>query len=209
MRSPLTVIGCVLDTPIDPEGLSDAREAYEKIRRLLADMLELNRSEDGQAPQDNAPIPLNALVAPVIAAARHLAKGKGVELGYQPSTEAASVVGDRSKLDRVLSNLVDNAIKFTPAGGAVRVSWGIEPGLGVESGLRFAVVTVTDNGPGIAPEELPYIFDPYRQASTARDRGGFGLGLSVVQRVTAEHGGRVQVRSQLGVGTEFRVLLTL
>jgi len=145
------------------------------------------------------------------AAGRASAMGTGLGL-YISQTLVRLMGGEiavESKLDRVLSNLVDNAIKFTPAGGAVRVTWGIESGLGVESGLRFAVVTVTDSGPGIAPEELPYIFDPYRQAPTARDRGGFGLGLSVVQRVIAEHGGRVQVRSQLGVGTEFRVLLTL
>ena len=90
VRSPLTVIGCILDGPIDPGALSDAREAYEKIRRMLADMLELNRSESGSPPPMNAPVSLNALLKPVIAAARHLAREKQVELVYQASHESAS-----------------------------------------------------------------------------------------------------------------------
>ncbi len=208
VRSPLSVIGSILNGTIDDEALQDARESYRKINGLLSDMLELYRSEQ-QPPAAPAyePVELGALLTKVVAGARHLAADCHADLTFTPTAEPMPVLGDTSRLDRVFSNLVDNALKFTPAGGVVRIVMGAELGVGVESGLRFATVSVVDTGPGIAAADLPYVFDPYRQTPTARGRGGFGLGLAIVQRIVADHHGRVQVHSQVGVGTEFRIYL--
>jgi two-component system, OmpR family, sensor histidine kinase BaeS len=105
--------------------------------------------------------------------------------------------------------LLENAIRYTERGKLVHVSVSREEGVGVETGLHFAGITVTDAGPGIAPRDLPYIFDPYQQRSPNPEPGNVGLGLSIVQRLVAEHGGRIRVRTQLGVGSEFQVLLPL
>jgi two-component system sensor histidine kinase/response regulator len=209
VRSPLSVIGAILSGPIDEEGLTDARQAFEKINGLLAEMLELYRSERTPPAVDRVDVDLHSALAVVVSAARHLASAKKVDLDYSPPAGPVNVRGDERKLDRVFSNLIDNAIKFTPAGGGVRVTVTLEDGAGVEAGLRFVVVVVTDTGPGIPPAERPYVFDPYRQGHSARDRGGFGLGLSIVQHMVAEHNGRVHLHSQVGVGTEFHVFLPL
>jgi two-component system sensor histidine kinase/response regulator len=209
VRSPLTVIGAILQGPIDAEALDDAREAFRKINGMLSEMLELYRTERDRQPPNRASVDLLAALASVVSASRHVASAKRVDLRYSPPAKAITLVGDGGKLDRVFSNLVDNAIKFTPPGGVVELAVHLEEGEGVEAGLRFAVVTVTDTGPGIPAAELPYVFDPYRQGDAARQRGGFGLGLSIVQHMIAEHSGRVQVHSQVGVGTEFHVFLPL
>src|SRR5262249_47828084 len=119
------------------------------------------------------------------------------------------VLGDPEQLDRVLSNLLDNALKYTPKGGTVYVSTATESGSGVERGLEFVALSVTDTGPGIPAEDLPYVFDPYCQRESKQHSGSVGLGLAIVQRLVAGHSGRVRVYSQLGVGTTFRVLLPL
>lgn len=209
VRSPLSVIGAVLSAPIDEEGLTDARLAFEKINGLLTEMLELYRSEQtipAAAPVD---VDLPVALAAVVSASRHLAAAKKVDLEYRPPEGPVRLRGDERELDRAFSNLIDNAIKFTPAGGRVRVDVHLEDGEGVEAGLRFVVVTVTDTGPGIPASERPYVFNPYRQGHSARDRGGFGLGLSIVQHIIAAHNGRVNVHSRVGVGTEFHVFLPL
>ena len=209
VRSPLTVIGAILQGPIDAEALDDARQAFRKINGMLSEMLELYRTERDRVPPNRVSVDLLATLASVVSGSRHLANAKRIDLRYTPPAQAVVLLGDGGKLDRVFSNLVDNAIKFTPASGAVDLTVHVEEGEGVEAGLRFAVVTVTDTGPGIPAAELPYVFDPYRQGDAARQRGGFGLGLSIVQHMIAEHSGRVQVHSQVGVGTEFHVFLPL
>jgi signal transduction histidine kinase len=119
-------------------------------------------------------------------------------------------MGDPEKLDRVLANLLENAIKYTPTGGSVSLRLGTERGTGVEEGVTFAMMSVVDTGPGIPPADLPYIFDPYRQRDTQKsERGSVGLGLSIVRRLVANHSGQVHVHSRVGVGSEFRVLLPL
>ena len=207
VRSPLMVIGAILQGPMDEEGLSDARQAFGKINGMLSEMLELYRSDRDQTPAAHVIVDLVALLESITSASRHLANAKRVAFDCALPAGPVSVLGDARKLDRIFSNLIENAIKFTPSGGVVRVATSFEDGAGVEAGLRFVVVRVADTGPGIPAAELPYIFDPYRQGKSTSQRGGFGLGLSIVQHMVAEHSGRVHARSQVGVGTEFYVFL--
>jgi signal transduction histidine kinase len=105
---------------------------------------------------------------------------------------------DEHRVEQVLGNLIGNAIKFTPEGGAIRVS--------VKPEGREILVSVTDTGTGIAPEVVPHIFERYRQADAGRRRG-VGLGLSIVKAIVDAHGGRVWVQTAVGAGSTFHVAL--
>jgi two-component system, sensor histidine kinase and response regulator len=206
VRNPLTVIGAILDGDLDEGSLEDARLAYAGIRRLLDDMLELSKSDANPPPRSHVRVQLSDVVQRVVRLHQHIAVQHGIELICQSSGAQHLLDGDPEALDRAFSNLVCNALKFTPAGGKVELRIHEEAGTGVEAGLCFACVTVADSGEGIPPEELPFVFDPYRQGRFGAAHGGVGLGLAIVARIVAAHLGRVRVFSQLGVGTEFRVL---
>ena len=206
VRNPLTVIGAILAGPIDEGALDDARLAYGEIERLLKDMLELSKAEALRAPPLHVRVDLHELVERVVRIHQYVAEPRGIELSCEPATTRYFLGGEPEALERVFSNLIGNALRFTPAGGRVSLRIHDEAGSGVEAGLRFACVSVADTGAGIPPEELPFVFDPYRQGRGGEPHGGVGLGLAIVARIVAAHGGRVRVFSQLGVGTEFRVL---
>jgi two-component system, sensor histidine kinase and response regulator len=212
LKSPLQVIGTALSGEVDqdPELLVHARGSYDKILRLLQELLELYRAQHLGGELEKKPVDLYDVAEAALSAARHPARQRGVNLVMQQLASLPPVLGDAEKLDRVLANLLENAIKYTPAGGSVNLLLGVERGTGVEEGVMFAVVSVVDTGPGIPPEDLPYIFDPYRQRDTQKsERGSVGLGLSIVRRLVANHSGQVRVHSRVGVGSEFRVLLPL
>ena len=206
VRNPLTVIGAILGGQIDEATLVDSRLAYGEIERLLKDMLELSKADARQPPPAHVRLDLQELVERVVRLHQYVAEPRGIELTCRPAAARYLLGGDPEALERVFSNLIGNALKFTASGGTVELRVHHELGSGVESGLRFVCVTVTDTGAGIPPEELPFVFDPYRQGRGREPHGGVGLGLAIVARIVAAHRGRVRVFSQLGVGTEFRVL---
>ncbi|MDE3246102.1 MAG: HAMP domain-containing histidine kinase, partial [Acidobacteriota bacterium] len=136
-----------------------------------------------------------------------LAAQKGVRLEWTVRGEPRPIQGDPVKLERALANLLGNAIKFTPKGGRVLVEVAAETGTGVDAGLRWTTFKVVDSGPGIAPEELPYIFDAYRHARRHSAGEGVGLGLAIVQNIVASHRGRLLAQSQLNLGSSFTIML--
>jgi two-component system, sensor histidine kinase and response regulator len=210
IKSPLTVIRCALDElEGEAEVVSDARAASEKIQRMVHELLELYRTDSIPANRDAAPLDLGELIRTAANAAELVGRQRGISMVVEGLDAHARIAGDRAKIDRVLANLLDNAIKFSPDGGTISVNLFREAGVGVEQGLDFAGVSVKDEGKGIPADQLPFVFDPYFQGSDRRPDGSVGLGLSIVRRLTAEHGGRVRVRSQLGVGTEFQILLPI
>lgn len=212
LKSPLTVIGAALgpDADGDPELMDGARASYDKMLRLVQELLELFRTEQLGSQLQKRRLELDALVENAIAGIRHVARRRGITLALRQLSAVPTVEVDAEKLDRVLANLLENALKYTIEGGQVTVTLGTEEGSGVEEGVAFALLSVTDTGPGIPAEDLPYIFDPYRQRSgQVSERGSVGLGLSIVRRLVAAHGGRIRVHSRVGVGTEFRILLPL
>jgi two-component system sensor histidine kinase/response regulator len=212
LKSPLTVIAAALDPDVGPdqEVLASARVSFDKILRLVQELLEMYRSQHAGTELERKPIDVPDLVETAMRAARHHAKQRGVSLLTRQHCEIVGLEGDPQKLDRVLSNLLENAIKYSGSGGTVTVGLLIELGEGVEAGMRFAIISVADTGPGIPAEELPFIFDPYRQRKGQQsERGSVGLGLSIVRRLVAAHGGQVSVHSRIGVGSEFRVRLPL
>jgi two-component system sensor histidine kinase/response regulator len=214
LRSPLTVIGAALDTYDDsgriPDRLRDqAGQAFDKLRTMLTEVLEVFRGEGGGMSLHMEQADPKELALRTLAGVDVNARNKGVELRIEVERAPSTVRVDAAKLERALGNLLTNAIKFTEPGGRVSLGLSITEGQGVEEGLHWATFTVKDTGRGIPPEQLPYIFDPYRQVAPVDADLGFGLGLAIVQRIVAAHQGRLTVQSQVGVGTGFTIALPL
>ncbi len=174
------------------------------LGRLVDDLLDVARVTSGKIALRQAPIDLAQLVARAVQACEPRARQQGLTLSTSVPPQRVPVLGDSLRLDQVLGNLVGNALKYTPAGGAVQVNLSLE---GAEAVLR-----VKDNGIGIAAETLPRIFELFTQAEGALDRaqGGMGIGLTLVKRLVELHGGTVVARSAgAQLGTELTVRLPL
>ena len=212
LRSPLTSVGLTLEllqsgqTP-RPSMIGQAMDSFQRVQGLLDEMLDLHRSEHGQMPLRSDAIDPVAWLQGFADQFAVRAEAEGVLFQTYWPDSLAPIKGDRSKLDRVLHNLLSNAIKFTPRGGAVKLEAAMEFGAGVEAGLRFLRIAVIDTGRGIPAEQLPFIFDPFRQSEPGDAHRGFGLGLAIVQRLVAAHHGQIRAQSQLGFGSNFTVLL--
>ena len=212
LRSPLTFLGFAIDNLRNGIGnkedlLSKSEQSFKKICNLLDEMLEIYRSESGQLPMECSDIEPNPWLATLLAPYEMRAAKAGLEFQVEVPSGLPVLKGDRAKLDRALVNLVDNAFKFTPKGGAVKVEAAIDHGAGVEAGLRFLRLSVIDTGRGIPAEDLPYIFDPFRQSQRSAASGGVGLGLAIVQRLVAAHKGQIRAQSQQGFGSSFVIHL--
>lgn len=196
LRTPLTAIlgwsHLVRMGNLDESQLSRALETIERNARsqsqLIDDLLDVSRIITGKLEIERYPIDLNAAIEAAIEAVRPAFETKSVQ--FQTSLAGKySVPGDANRLQQVLWNLFSNSIKFTPAGGQVRVK--------VSRSADHVRILVSDNGIGIAKEFLPFIFDRFRQAdgSTTRVHGGLGLGLSIVKHLVDLHQGSVEVKS--------------
>ena len=210
LRSPITGIQVLLDLfeetgKLRPEHLSHARQSVQSTLVMLNDLMELFRSKAGEIPLELQRVGLERVLESSCGAHAILAGRKDIALSFQCAPELPEVTADPQKVDRILSNLLGNALSHTPPGGSIRLEADVTQGMGVDKGLRWVRISVTDTGQGIPADLLPYIFDPYRQASK-RDGCHFGLGLAIAQRLMAAHQGRISVQSQLGVGTTFVLL---
>ena len=175
--------------------------------RLLDDLLEVSRVTRGTIALKLERLDLHTIVAQAVEAAAHAAQARRLEIHYARSAEPVLLEGDFTRLEQVVGNLINNAIKYSDA-GRIMVTVGREPRRGGEG--PWAVVRVRDTGIGISPEMLPRVFDLFAQAdqSLERTRGGLGIGLTIVKRLVELHGGRVEARSDgLGQGSEFSILL--
>ncbi|GAA4350679.1 hypothetical protein GCM10023185_08670 [Hymenobacter saemangeumensis] len=213
LRTPLTlIIGPLEELLSGPAELAPAtrRERYGLMHRHASRLLELinqllyiARLEAGQLRLRARRTDLRAFVEQHVAAFDSLAATRGVRLeGAGPGPELPAFI-DRDQLEKVLANLLGNALKFTPRGGQVRV--------GLAAGPEQAVLTVQDSGIGIPPEHLPRIFDRFHQVddSATRQYEGSGIGLTLVRELVALHHGTVSVASTPGVGSTFTVCLPL
>jgi signal transduction histidine kinase len=143
-------------------------------------------------------VPLRTLLGEVVELYEDVAEAKRISVALEPGP-GVTVSGARDRLRQVFANLLDNAIKFTPDGGSVRIAVSREDDM--------AVVAVADTGAGIAPEHLPRIWDRLYRADASRSERGLGLGLSLVKAYVATHGGTVDARSEPGRGSTFTVRL--
>ncbi len=208
LRTPLTVIKGNVDLMrrmenADIESLDSIESEVDRLTRLVGDLLLLAQAESSKLPLVYRLVELDSLLLEVFQQMQILARGKlSIKLG---EFDQMSVCGDPDRLKQVLVNLIGNAIKYTPAGGEVIVSLGKED--------KRARITISDTGPGIPVEDLPYIFERFyrgeKSRTRSRDGKGFGLGLSIAYWIVQNHGGQIEVANRVPAGTTFCVWLPL
>jgi signal transduction histidine kinase len=166
--------------------------ASERMERLIRDLLDVTAIESGKLAFDPGPVRPIELVAETVDAHLAACAEFGIELAAECARDLPEVSADAPRLLQILGNLIGNAMKFTPRGGSIVVGAALE-----DDHVRF---WVADTGHGVAPEELPYIFDKFRQRRL-RAQDGAGLGLAICKAIVDTHGGRIWVESAPGSGT--------
>jgi two-component system sensor histidine kinase ResE len=213
LKTPLTSIQgfaqAILDETADtPEARKQAAQIIYnesgRMHRLALDLLDLARLEAGTADLKMSAVDVSVLLRGIVEKFTPQAQKAGVVLQVNIPNDLPSLNADGDRLAQVFTNLVDNALKFTPANGQVTLS---AKSVGVEMEL-----SITDTGRGVPEDALPRLFDRFYQADASRAGGdghGAGLGLSIVKEIVQAHGGKIGVRSQVGHGTKFVIHLPL
>lgn len=210
IRTPLTVLSGFVETMQTLELTDDERRRYlglmaEQARRMLtvvSDLLTLSRLEGSPMPGHQDVVPLRELLDQVVHEARALSEvlAEGRHEIVALDCPDAGVCGNRGEWLSAMSNLLSNAVRYTPAGGRIEAGWRLRPDGGVE-------FSVCDTGPGIAAEHLPRLTERFYRVDRSRSRetGGTGLGLAIVKHVAQRHGGQMQVHSEVGKGSTFTI----
>lgn len=204
LRNPLNLIGLALQMmEQDPSALDaslpSAKRGVDRMQRLIEDLLDVARIEAGTLTVEPSAMMLSSLLEDAYEQHRVLAADKRVALVREFDRRLGGVLADRHRMSQAISNLLGNALKFTPAGGQIRIG-------GEVRGDR-AVLWVTDSGPGIPAEHVGHIFDRFWQPKRGT-RDGVGLGLAIVKGIVDAHAGSIDVESEPGKGTTFRITLT-
>jgi len=211
LRSPISAIvqnmNLILDglvgetTEKQRHLLSRAKERSKGLLDLIADLLEISKIEAGMTVQCKEPLRVEEVVRTVVELMEGEARAKGISLTTQLDASLPPVLGDKENLEGVFTNLVSNAIKYTPEGGTVHIETCADG--------DYVKTVVKDTGIGISADDLPQIFDKFSRVKTEKTRGivGTGLGLSIVKNIVETHLGSIVVESEEGKGTAFTVLL--
>lgn len=219
LRTPLSVIQANLEAMLDgvlpttPEEIGALHDETALLSRLIADLRLLSLAEAGQLKLEHAETDLGELVTKTAERMRPQADAGGVNLVVDVAPGLPPVNVDADRIGQVIGNLVSNALRYTPVGGRVSIQTSV-----ISSQTRadhrlatgyWLLTTVADTGTGIAPEDLPYVFDRFYRANKSRNRasGGSGIGLAIVKQLVEAHGGRVGVESEVGQGTRFWLTL--
>jgi PAS domain S-box-containing protein len=209
LRSPLMTISNILDfyqrgvyTPAEGKGkdfLRSATRNADRMTALINDLLDIEKINSGMMELEKKTVALADCFSAVEETSSIIAKERGVEITFSPNNCSAD--GDRERIVRVLQNLVSNAIKFSPAKTTVIVT--------AEMKDEMVEVSITDQGPGIAPDKVALVFDRYRQvgASEKENTTGSGLGLAICKSIVELHGGQIWVESENGKGSVFKFTL--
>jgi heavy metal sensor kinase len=210
LRTPLTVLRGELESFVQEphlaaewrDRLGSALEEVERLANIVDGLFAISRLDAGEAAAEWVPFDLAQLASSTADQMSLLAEDKNIKVTCTGAS-GAWVKGDRARLKQVIVNLLDNAIKYTPPGGAVT--------LRVAAKEDQAVLEVADTGMGIPPEALPKVFERFFRVDKARSReqGGAGLGLSIVKSICTAHHGRIEASSTPGQGSRFRVELPL
>lgn len=205
LRTPLSVIQGNLQAmlegvyPLEPAELAIIYDETLLLSRLVADLRELAQADAGQLRLNLQPVDLSPLVEHAVAVFAEQAEAANVHINTNVVENLPPVLADGDRVRQVLHNLLLNALRYTPVGGAITIS------AALATSADYIEVSVADTGSGIAEEDLPHVFGRFWRAdrSRARDRGGSGLGLAIVERLVVAHGGRIGVESTLGEGSRF------
>jgi signal transduction histidine kinase len=207
LRTPIARLRGIAERALQAGGPAEQKEALEtcleesdRILSMLNTLMDISEAETGVVRLNRENVAVPALLAEVVELYEDVADAKGVNVALEPGDDV-TVNAERDRLRQVFANLLDNAIKYTPAGGKVRLS--------VRRADATAVVSIADTGAGIAPEHLPRIWERLYRADASRSSRGLGLGLSLVKAYVQAHGGTVEAVSEPGVGSTFTVRLPL
>ena len=212
LKTPLTSVQGFAQALLDgtagtPEAQKQAAQVIYnesgRMHRMVLDLLDLARLDAGTLDLQRAPVDLTALLNSIAEKFAPQARAGNVDIRVETAVLPA-IIGDGDRLAQVFTNLVDNALKFTPAGGSITLR-AAPAGSGVQ-------VEVADTGAGISTEALPHIFDRFYQADPSRPGGrkhGTGLGLAIVKEIVGAHGGKISVPSAPGTGSTFTISLPL
>jgi two-component system phosphate regulon sensor histidine kinase PhoR len=203
LRTPLTVIRGYLETFLDQElpkplsrGLDSMQQQARRMENLVSDLLLLSRLEASLHISDEQPIQIHSVIQHIMEGAEQLGRDKGHQFNVDiaPNYDLA---GQEIELHSAFSNLVYNAVRYTPANGVIKVRWWVD-----EQGGHFSV---KDNGPGIESIHLPRLTERFYRVDESRSSasGGTGLGLAIVKHVLARHNGQLTIKSKVGKGSTF------
>jgi heavy metal sensor kinase len=208
LRTPLAVLQGELETLVQQPQLTSewrdrvgsALEEVDRLAQIVEGLFAISRLDAGEAAAEWVPLDLAQLATATADQMSLLAEDKDIKVSCE-TLSGVWVEGDRARLKQIVVNLLDNAIKYTPKGGTIVLK--------VARNERKAVLEVADNGIGIPPEAIPRVFERFFRVDHARSReeGGAGLGLSIVKSICSAHQGRVEVSSEPGNGSRFRVEL--
>ena len=203
LKTPITAIRAHLENLLDgveqpdPKTLQVMLTQSERLGRLVEQLLDLSKLESGEVALHREEMPLAPVVSQVMSEIDVARSDRGVHLEQDLPDDLPTVDADRERVHQVLFNLVDNAVRFTPSGGEVRIEAHRHNG--------SVQVRVADTGSGIPPEHLPRLFERFYRVDSARARedGGTGIGLAIARSVVEAHGGHLEAQSELGKGSVF------
>lgn len=209
LRTPLSSIKLMLETVVESEDdeaqglfLPQALAQVDRLAALVQRLLEQARVESGKMVLDIQEIDLEEVARPIVQSFEPQAASKNVNLQFR-ALRPAIIEADEDRLAQIFVNLIDNALRYTPDGGAVTTTLDVDGG--------YALIRVADTGIGIPYKDIPYVFERFYvvDRSRARGFGGAGLGLSIVKEIADAHHGDVSVESTLGAGTQFTVRIPM
>jgi len=205
LRTPLAVIRTTAELALRRartpesyrESLREIAAETERMTQLVEELLLLARSDTGTTEMPFAVIDVRDVIRDVCTEIRNLAELQQIRVHLSLGEQSAMISGNRPALHRLFVALMDNALKYSRAGGDVMVTL-------QRAGSRIAI-TIEDSGPGISESDLPHIFKRFYQADRARSGGGHGLGLSLAESIARAHGATIEVRSREGISSVFEV----
>ena len=224
MRNPILIIKSFLELLLEDENmkfLSDdlkmiagsALNSSSTMLNLINDILDLSKYESGNVPLQKLPQQIVNVVNDVLQQMVIQCRQKNITIKKHIAQNLPQVIIDGAKMEQALMNIVGNALKFTPAGGTITVSAGFSEYAVLEDGAAGPMIqiAVSDSGVGIPKEELPHVFDRYKQLSTAGliRQKGTGLGLAICKLIIDAHEGKIKITSEVGKGTTVRILIPL
>lgn len=194
--------GALADPPAAERFLRQAENEVNTMTQMVEELTELSQIESGQVRLRLVPVAVGRLIDVPLERLRSQAERDGTKLSVEIAADTPLVLADEERIQQVITNLLHNAIKFTPPGGRIRLITGASDAAGAEGEVLFEV---RDSGIGIAQADLPRVFERFYKSDRARTRGqgGTGLGLAIARHIVEAHGGRIWVKSKIGKGSSF------